>query len=169
MLTFRTSTPNGLLFYTGSKDQMMIAAYLQNGILKFKVSCGLQIILFSDPRDRVDSGFQQSVRIRLELESPTMCSTVIQLNDTHTMKGEQEIVDMPLQPDKIYFGLMPYKRDPEIDIVHSGFQGCMNYLQVLNRLDICLNRRRRGDDWNFMVQFLLMKKLNDFYLRQCSF
>ena len=37
MLTFRTSTPNGLLFYTGSKDQMMIAAYLQNGILKFKV------------------------------------------------------------------------------------------------------------------------------------
>ena len=47
MLTFRTSTPNGLLFYTGAKDQMMIAAYLQNGILKFKVSCGLQIILFS--------------------------------------------------------------------------------------------------------------------------
>ena len=47
MLTFRTSTQNGLLFYTGSKDQMMIAAYLQNGILKFKVSCGLQIILFS--------------------------------------------------------------------------------------------------------------------------
>ncbi len=59
MLTFRTSTPNGLLFYTGSKDQMMIAAYVQDGILKFKVSCGAQIILFSDPRDRVDNGYHQ--------------------------------------------------------------------------------------------------------------
>ena len=46
------------------------------------------------------------------------------------MKGEQEIVDMPKKPDMIYFGLMPHKLDPEVDIVHSGFQGCMNYLQV---------------------------------------
>jgi hypothetical protein len=130
MLTFRTSTANGILFYTGEKDQMMIAAYLQDGILKFKVSCGLQIILFSDPRDRVDTGFMQSVRITLELETPSICRTVIQLNDTHTMKGEQEIMAMPEKPDLIYFGLMPHKRDPAIDIVHSGFQGCMNYLQV---------------------------------------
>ena len=87
-------------------------------------------IHISDPRDRVDTGFQQSVRIKLVMESPTMCSTVIQLNETHTMKGEQEIVDMPKKPDMIYFGLMPHKLDPEVDIVHSGFQGCMNYLQV---------------------------------------
>ena len=46
------------------------------------------------------------------------------------MKGEQEIVEMPKKPDMIYFGLMPHKLDPEVDIVHSGFQGCMNYLQV---------------------------------------
>ena len=85
----------GLLFYTGAKDQMMIAAYIQNGVLKFKVSCGLQIILFSDPRDRVDTGFQQSIRIKLDLDiqnpnpdNPTLCSTVIQLNDTHTMSGK---------------------------------------------------------------------------------
>ena len=63
-----------------------------------------------------------------------MCSTVIQLNETHTMKGEQEIVDMPKKPDMIYFGLMPHKLDPEVDIVHSGFQGCMNYLQVSQKL-----------------------------------
>ena len=88
----------GLLFYTGAKDQMMIAAYIQNGVLKFKVSCGLQIILFSDPRDRVDTGFQQSIRIKLDLDiqnpnpdNPTLCSTVIQLNDTHTMSGKYSI------------------------------------------------------------------------------
>ena len=136
MLTFRTSNPNGLLFYTGEKDQMMVASYLQDGVLKFKVSCGLQIILFSDPRDRVDTGFQQSVRIQLTLDSPTMCSTVIQLNDTHTMKGEQEIVDMPTKPDMIYFGLLPHKRDPEVDMVHTGFQGCMSQLQVRNQITV---------------------------------
>ena len=77
---------------------MMIAAYIQNGVLKFKVSCGLQIILFSDPRDRVDTGFQQSIRIKLDLDiqnpnpdNPTLCSTVIQLNDTHTMSGKYSI------------------------------------------------------------------------------
>ena len=77
---------------------MMIAAYIQNGVLKFKVSCGLQIILFSDPRDRVDTGFQQSIRIKLDLDiqnpnpdNPTLCSTVIQLNDTHTMSGKYPI------------------------------------------------------------------------------
>ena len=114
----------------------MVASYLQDGVLKFKVSCGLQIILFSDPRDRVDTGFQQSVRIQLTLDSPTMCSTVIQLNDTHTMKGEQEIVDMPTKPDMIYFGLLPHKRDPEVDMVHTGFQGCMSQLQVRNQITV---------------------------------
>ena len=95
------------------------------------MSCGLQIILFSDPRDRVDTGYQQSIRIKLDMESETMCTTVIQLNETHTMKGEQEIVDMPKQPQLIYFGLMPHKRDlPELDIVNTGFQGCMNTLQI---------------------------------------
>ena len=138
MLTFRTSNPNGLLFYTGEKDQMMVASYLQDGVLKFKVSCGLQIILFSDPRDRVDTGFQQSVRIKLTLDSPTMCSTIIQLNDTHTMKGEQEIVDMPTKPSMIYFGLLPHKRDPEVDMVHTGFQGCMSQLQVRSQITLKL-------------------------------
>ena len=53
MLTFRTSTPNGLLFYTGSKDQMMIAAYLQNGILKFKVNAFLFGFLTLSPLNGV--------------------------------------------------------------------------------------------------------------------
>jgi hypothetical protein len=38
---------------------------------------------------------------------------------------------MPQQPDLIYFGLMPHKRDPEVEIVNNGFHGCMKHLQVL--------------------------------------
>ena len=131
LLTFRTSTPDGLLFYTGHKDQMMIASYLQEGVLKFKVSCGTQVILFTDPRNRVDTGFHQSIKITLTVdEASLMCSTIIQVNQTHTMKGEQEIIVVPEQPKDIYFGLMPNKMDPQVTIINSGFQGCMKQLQV---------------------------------------
>ena len=37
--------------------------------------------------------------------------------------------------DLIYFGLMPHKRDPEVEIVNNGFQGCMKHLQVKNPHD----------------------------------
>ena len=40
-------------------------------------------------------------------------------------------MDMPTKPEMIYFGLLPHKRDPEVDMVHTGFQGCMSHLQVL--------------------------------------
>ena len=131
LLTFRTSTPDGLLFYTGHKDQLMIASYIQEGVLKFKVSCGTQVILFTDPQHRVDNGYHQNIKITLTVdEASLMCSTIIQLNQTHTMKGEQEIIVVPEQPKDIYFGLMPHKMDPQVSIINSGFQGCMKQLQV---------------------------------------
>ena len=133
LLTFRTSTPDGLLFYTGHKDQLMIASYIQDGVLKFKVSCGTQVILFTDPRNRVDTGFHQNIKITLTVdEASLMCSTIIQLNQTHTMKGEQEIIVVPEQPKDIYFGLMPHKMDPQVSMIDSGFQGCMKQLQVIS-------------------------------------
>ena len=48
-----------LIFVSGHKDQIMIAGYVEGGTLKFKVSCGTQVILFTDPRNRVDTGFHQ--------------------------------------------------------------------------------------------------------------
>jgi hypothetical protein len=45
-----------LLSYSGAKDQLMVASYIQGGVLKFKVNCGTQVILFTDPRNRVDTG-----------------------------------------------------------------------------------------------------------------
>ena len=46
---------------------MLITAYLEGGLLKFKVSCGAQRIRFSDPR-RVDSGFRQMIDVSLSIE-----------------------------------------------------------------------------------------------------
>ena len=62
----------------------------------FRVSCGPQHIVFSDPRLRVDNGFQQTVELVLSVERTTAddaadsrCVAVIHLNETHTMSGEQ--------------------------------------------------------------------------------
>ena len=46
---------------------MLITAYLEGGLLKFKVSCGAQRIRFSDPR-RVDTGFRQMIDVSLSIE-----------------------------------------------------------------------------------------------------
>ena len=35
---------------------MFLASYIEDGILHFKVSCGHQLITFSDPQHRVDTG-----------------------------------------------------------------------------------------------------------------
>ena len=51
-----------------------------------------------------------------------MCSTVIHVNDTHTMRGQQEIEVVPQQPQTINFGLMPPNVDPQIPMTHAGFQ-----------------------------------------------
>lgn len=115
----------------------MITAYLESGLLKFKVSCGAQQIRFSDPR-RVDTGNRQNIDISLTVEANggtlgKKCVTVIHLNETHTMRGEQEVDDqVPERPRMIYFGQMPRTdgsgRDKEIP--QEGFQGCMNQFQV---------------------------------------
>ena len=48
-------------------DRMLITAYLERGLLKFKVGCGAQRIRFSDPR-RVDTGFRQMIDVSLSIE-----------------------------------------------------------------------------------------------------
>ena len=60
------------------------------------MSCGHQLITFSDPKHRVDTGevhtLEMIVSLNLDSEAsevPHTCHTVIKLNGTHTMRGEQ--------------------------------------------------------------------------------
>ena len=59
------------------------------------------------------------------------CVTVIHLNETHTMRGEQEVEAVPQRPRRIYFGQMP-RSSVNIDreIPTEGFRGCMHHFQV---------------------------------------
>ena len=65
----------------------------------------------------------QSLKVELSVDPEAlMCSTVIHVNDTHTMRGQQEIEVVPHQPQTINFGLMPPNVDPQIPMTHAGFQ-----------------------------------------------
>ena len=47
---------SGILLLAGQEGEMFLASYIEDGILHFKVSCGHQLITFSDPQHRVDTG-----------------------------------------------------------------------------------------------------------------
>eukprot|EP00095_Tigriopus_kingsejongensis_P004554 maker-scaffold1671_size31647-snap-gene-0.7 protein:Tk04554 transcript:maker-scaffold1671_size31647-snap-gene-0.7-mRNA-1 annotation:"protein eyes shut" len=135
LLTFQTSSPVGVIFFTtGNTGHLKLIAYLDTGILHLRVNCGPQHILFAEPSLRVDSGFVQNLEVTVSL-ADMKCVTVIRLNDTHAMRGEQEIeagTTVPDQPDVVYFGQMPtLSHTLENDeLFVQGFQGCMKHLQI---------------------------------------
>jgi len=45
-----------------------VSAHIDGGVLLFRVSCGPQHIVFSDPRLRVDTGYMQTIELRLSIE-----------------------------------------------------------------------------------------------------
>lgn len=130
-LSFQSSSPVGVIFYTTEQTgQVKVVAYIQEGILHLRVNCGPQHILFSEPSQRVDTGYVQNLDLTLSILEDN-CVTEIKLNDTHTMRGEQELGSpMPNQPNIIYFGQMSKTHGVEEDVYYHGFQGCMKQLQI---------------------------------------
>ena len=72
-----------------------------------QVSCGHQLITFSDPQHRVDTGHLHRLALQVRLGHNNTCHTVIRLNGTHTMRGEQETTWVPHLPLYIYLGGAP--------------------------------------------------------------
>ena len=64
-VNFKSTHSEGILFYTGQEGAMFVASFLEEGVLHFKVSCGHQLITFSDPKHRLDSGHQHTLELRV--------------------------------------------------------------------------------------------------------
>ncbi|XP_059087709.1 protein eyes shut-like [Tigriopus californicus] len=130
-LSFQSSSPVGVIFYTTEQGgQVKVVAYIHEGILHLRVNCGPQHILFSEPTQRVDTGYVQNLDLTLSILDDN-CVTEIKLNDTHTMRGEQELGSpTPNQPNIIYFGQMSKTHGVEEDVYFHGFQGCMKQLRI---------------------------------------
>ena len=120
---------------------MFITSYLEDGILHFKVSCGHQLITFSDPKHRVDNGNTHTLALMVLLNKDTehghTCRTVIKLNGTHTMRGEQETYWVPELPEYIYLGGAPHDmlifQDADMMIPSYGLRGCVRSFMLDER------------------------------------
>ena len=83
-IQFKTSSSEGILFYTGQEGKMFVTSYLSGGILHFKVSCGHQLITFSDPKHHVDNGNIHTLALMVSMKNTKddehTCQTAIHLN-----------------------------------------------------------------------------------------
>jgi len=52
----------------GGNEMVDVSAHISAGVLLFRVSCGPQHIVFSDPRLRVDNGYVQTVELKLAIQ-----------------------------------------------------------------------------------------------------
>lgn len=57
----RTLAPTGLLMYAHTVPHIFMAVYVQNGLLKFLFSCGIQTMLFSELHERINTGFHHHI------------------------------------------------------------------------------------------------------------
>ena len=95
----------------------------------FQVSCGHPLITFSDPKHRVDGGDIHRLEMVVRLTEGGTCQTVIMLNGTHTMRGEQETTWVAQLPDYLYLGGAPRDMlsftDTDLTIPSQGLRGCI--------------------------------------------
>ena len=134
-IQFKTRHSEGILLFAGQEGEMFVASYIEDGILHFKVSCGHQLITFSDPKHRVDTGDTHTLEMIVKLNSDNdeasvhTCLTVIMLNGTHTMRGEQETYWTPQLPEYLYMGGAPHDMlrftDDDLKIPAHGLRGCI--------------------------------------------
>ena len=134
-IQFKTRHSEGILLFAGQEGKMFVASYIEDGILHFKVSCGHQLITFSDPKHRVDTGDTHTLEMIVKLNSDNeeasvhTCLTVIMLNGTHTMRGEQETYWTPQLPEYLYMGGAPHDMlrftDDDLKIPAHGLRGCI--------------------------------------------
>lgn len=61
-VTARTLAPTGILLYARLMPNMYMYLYLEDGLLKFQFSCGIQTMLLSEVKFQVNNGFDLVVK-----------------------------------------------------------------------------------------------------------
>ncbi|KAI5704103.1 hypothetical protein M8J75_002023 [Diaphorina citri] len=136
-LGVRTLAPTGLIFYAQVSSNIYMSLYLEDGLLKFQFSCGVQTMLFSEVQIRVNNGFDINILAMVELvpllNTSLHCVASLRINNTLVMSGEQ--VAVMHKPDDfssgLYLGGIPSHVLHQINApVTAGMTGCISSLQI---------------------------------------
>ncbi|XP_050426579.1 protein eyes shut isoform X2 [Adelges cooleyi] len=134
-MELRTLAPNGILFFAQVTTHMYMCLYLQDGLLKFQFSCGVQTMLFSETRYRVNTGHHLLLTATLEhAMSHSMsehCKASLRVNDTLAMSGEQAAdTTLSKKISKLYLGGLPPDQNATEMPVAIGITGCITHLKI---------------------------------------
>nr|CAD7259717.1 unnamed protein product [Timema shepardi] len=159
----RTLAPTGLILYASLPGEKYLCLFLQEGLLQFQFSCGLQTMLFSEVQMNVNNGYHMSVLVHLQrdiriltIEVPSAmpcftrlvllpgagdtrrCHASLRINNTLVMSGEQtSAVTLSLEDPSggmLHLAGVPPHLAQDLAIPRIvGFTGCMKGLKVSNR------------------------------------
>lgn len=113
---------------SGNGNEVVLHAAIVDEVLTVRVSCGSQVIQFSDSKLKVSTGYLQTMELSVGVQNGNKCLASFRLNGTHSMRAEQAIDVVPLHPSVIYFGQMPKLITTDGHL--NGFHGCMKSLEV---------------------------------------
>nr|CAD7432771.1 unnamed protein product [Timema monikensis] len=138
----RTLAPTGLILYASLPGDKYLCLFLQEGLLQFQFSCGLQTMLFSEVQMNVNNGYHMSVLVQLVLlpgaGDTRRCHASLRINNTLVMSGEQiSAVTLSLEDPSggmlHLAGVPPHLAQDLVTPRIVGFTGCMKGLKVSNR------------------------------------
>ncbi|KAJ4436335.1 hypothetical protein ANN_18966 [Periplaneta americana] len=136
----RTMAPTGVLLYAHLTPDMYMYLYLEDGLLKFQFSCGVQTMLFSEVQLRVNNGFDLAVQVT-NLSFPrymrvqTLCCIT-----AHQQYASNERRADGCHPNSYQsrFVATLGRHPPQFLVPNEapltvGFTGCMQALKIDNR------------------------------------
>ncbi|CAH0389402.1 unnamed protein product [Bemisia tabaci] len=133
----RTLAPTGLILYAAISPHLYMSTYLQDGLLKFQFSCGVQTMVFSEVKLHINNGYNINIMAIIEMGSTIedlgKCTASLLVNNTLKMSGDQMTALTIKQSSEnlLYLGGLPDYLQPQIDIpVKTGITGCMRALQI---------------------------------------
>ncbi|XP_049827916.1 protein eyes shut [Schistocerca gregaria] len=135
----RTLVLSGILLHAQLTSNVYMAVYIEDGLLNFQFSCGVQTMLFTEVRSLVNNGYDLKVQAMLELLPysivPQHCNAYLRINDSLAMSGEQIAATSQIGKtvNVLYLGGFPAEYSDLSEVqMKTGFIGCMHGLMVDN-------------------------------------
>ncbi|KAG8185621.1 hypothetical protein JTE90_026085 [Oedothorax gibbosus] len=138
-ISFKTSTPEGTILFTeATSGSSFFMLYIENGLLKFKFSCGLQTTIFMETHATVNNSYFTTVSIStswtpdIALLKNASCNVGLLVNGSSPMSGQQFVLLPRFDFQHIYIGGVPPSFKSSIPNMSRVpyLEGCVMSLQI---------------------------------------
>ncbi|GFY70270.1 protein eyes shut homolog [Trichonephila inaurata madagascariensis] len=138
-ISFKTSSPEGTILFTeAANGGSFLMLYIENGLLKFRFSCGHQTTIFMETHASVNNSYFTSVSISTSWTPDiahvknASCNVGLLVNGSAPMSGQQFVVFPRFDFRHIYIGGVPLSFKSSVPNIHRApsLEGCVVFLQI---------------------------------------